>query len=94
MPVAPSVLPAPEITFKLRKEINVKTYIIKSETGDKLRAAAPMLGLKPAPRRVALDGTETLELPEFVALKFDSMRKAAKVSADVLIGRVLKNLAA
>lgn len=73
----------------------MKTYTIKSETADKLRAVAPALGLKPAANRETVEpGVEAIHLPVFAALKFDALRKAAKVSADVMIGRILKNVAA
>lgn len=69
----------------------MQTYTIKSETADKLRAAAPVLGLKASPERDLIGpGVEQLHLNDFAALKFDKMRKTAKVSADVMIGRILK----
>ena len=72
----------------------MKTYTIKAETADKLRAAAPALGLKPSPRRELVGlGMEALHLAPFAAVEFDLLRKAAKVSADVMIGRILKGLA-
>lgn len=69
----------------------MQSYTIKTETADKLRAAAPLYGLKASPERDVIGpGLERLHLPEFAALKFDEMRKRAKVSADVLIGRLVK----
>lgn len=73
----------------------MQTYTIKTETADKLRSIAPAFGLNPSPERDLIGpGLERLHLPEFAALKFDAMRKAAKVSADVMIGRIVKGLAA
>lgn len=70
----------------------MKTYTIKAETADKLRAAAPALGLKPSDNReIVGPGMEALHLNPFAAVEFDLARKAAKVSADVMIGRILKN---
>lgn len=72
----------------------MKTYTIKAETADKLRAAAPALGLKPSHHREIVGlGMEALHLAPFAAVQFDLLRKAAKVSADVMIGRILKGLA-
>ena len=67
--------------------------MIKTETADKLRAAAPALGMKPSPQRKIVGlGMEALHLAPFAAVEFDLRRKAAKVSADVMIGRILKGL--
>ncbi|QXN72308.1 hypothetical protein RCSALEM_80 [Rhodobacter phage RcSalem] len=72
----------------------MKTYTIKAETADKLRAAAPALGMKPSPQReIVGPGMEALHLAPFAAVEFDLLRKAAKVSVDVMIGRILKGLA-
>lgn len=73
----------------------MKTYIISTETADKIRAAAPALGPTPsADREIVGPGMEAMHLAPFAAVKFDAMRKAAKVSADVMIGRIIKGLAA
>ncbi|UUV43451.1 hypothetical protein RCEXPLORER_82 [Rhodobacter phage RcExplorer] len=78
----------------MQEEIKVKTYTIKAETADKLRAAAPALGMKPSHQReIVGPGMEALHLAPFAAVEFDLLRKAAKVSADVMIGRILKGLA-
>jgi hypothetical protein len=67
------------------------SYTIKSETADKIRAYAPALGLQASQERDVIGpGLERLHLSEFAALKFDEMRKRAKVSPDVLIGRLIK----
>ena len=72
----------------------MKTYTIEAETAEKLRAAAPALGMKPSPQReIVGPGMEALHLAPFAAVEFDLLRKAAKVSADVMIGRILKGLA-
>lgn len=77
----------------MQEEIKVKTYTIKAETADKLRAAAPALGMKPSPQReIVGPGMEALHLAPFAAVEFDLLLKAAKVSADVMIGRILKGL--
>ncbi len=69
------------------------TYQIKTETADLLRAAAPRLGLTPAPSREMVGpGLEALHLPDLTAAAFDMKRKAAKVSADVLIKRILNQV--
>lgn len=73
----------------------MKSYIVKSETAEKLRNFAPALGLAPSDEReIVGPGIEAIHLPDRVAVEFDAMRKAAKVSADVLISRILKSVAA
>lgn len=71
----------------------MKSYTVKAETADKLRAVAPALGLKPSTdRQIVGPGLEVIHLPEFAAVKFDMLRKAAKVSADAMILRILKGV--
>lgn len=73
----------------------MKAYTIKTETADKLRAVAPALGLVPSDNReIVGPGMELMHLNPFVAVEFDALRKAAKVSADVMIGRIVKNVKA
>ncbi|UUV43252.1 hypothetical protein RCCWILLIS_80 [Rhodobacter phage RcCWillis] len=73
----------------------MKTYQIKSETADKLRAAAPAFGMVPSGKReIIAPGIEALHLNPFAAVEFEALRKAAKVSPDVLILRILKKTAA
>lgn len=45
-------------------------------------------------REMVAPGIEALHLNPVAAVEFEALKKAAKVSADVLIGRVLKNAAA
>ena len=73
----------------------MKSYTIKTETADKLRAVAPILGMVASDRReIVGPGVEMLHLNPFVAVEFDALRKAAKVSADVMIGRIVKSISA
>ena len=71
----------------------MKTYQIKAETADKIRAAAPALGLVASDRReIVAPGIEALHLDPFAAAALEAMRKRAKVSADVMICRVVGKL--
>ena len=73
----------------------MKSYTIKTETADKLRALAPTMGMVASDRReIVGPGVEMLHLNHFVAVEFDALRKAAKVSADVMIGRIIKGISA
>jgi hypothetical protein len=69
----------------------MKTTIqITTETGDKLRAAAPRFGLVASDRReIVAPGIEALRLDPFAAAKLEAMRKRAKVSAEVMIRRLI-----
>jgi hypothetical protein len=68
----------------------MKTYHIKTETADRIRAAAPALGLVASDRReIVAPGIEALHLEPFAAAKLETMRKAAKVSAETMICRVI-----
>ena len=71
----------------------MKAYTIKTETADKLRAAAPALGLVPSDtREIVGPGMELMHLNPFVAVEFDALRKAAKVSTDVMISRIIRQV--
>lgn len=71
----------------------MKTYTIKTETADKLREIAPALGLVASDaREIVGPGMELMHLNPFVAVEFDALRKAAKVSADVMIGRIVRGV--
>jgi hypothetical protein len=77
----------------VRKDKNVQTFNIKSETADMIRAAAPKLGMMASENReIVAPGVEALHLDAFAAVQFDARRKAAKVSADVMITRILKGI--
>ena len=70
----------------------MNTYQIKTETADKLRAAAPKFGLVPSEKReIVAPGIEASHLNPFAAVEFEKRRKKAKVSPDVLISRILKS---
>ena len=67
-------------------------YMIKSETADALRAAAPALGLSAsATRNVVAPGVELIVLDPFTAIKFENMRKTAKIGVDAMIKRIARN---
>ena len=71
----------------------MKTYHIKSETAELIRAAAPALGLVASDRReIVAPGIEALHLEPFAAANLEAMRKRAKVSLDVMICRIVGKL--
>ena len=67
-------------------------YMIKAETADALRAAAPALGLTvDTTKNVVAPGVELMVLDPFTAMKFDSMRETAKIGVDAMIKRIARN---
>ena len=72
----------------------MKSYQIKSETADRIRAAAESLGLVASDRReIVAPGVEVLHLEPFAAAKLETLRKAAKVSAEVMMNRIVGKVA-
>lgn len=68
----------------------MKTIQVSTFTADCIRAAAPALGLVASDRRDNVaPGIEAIHLPDFAFLKLDGMRKAAKISMEKAILRVI-----
>jgi hypothetical protein len=63
---------------------------VKTETADLIRAAAPRFGMVAAPPVYIGPGLEALEVPETLGDYLTAKRRAAKVSLDVLLSRILK----
>ncbi len=73
----------------------MKTLHITTQTADKLRRAAPALGLTLSDRReIVAPGIEALHLTDAEAMALETRRKAAKVSAEVMISRIAGKLGA
>lgn len=65
------------------------TLHIKTESADKLRAAAPALGLTASPaREIVGPGIEAVHLDPFTAAAFEMERKRARIGVDAMVSRI------